>query len=151
MDMYVAVLPNFASTMSLPDGFSLLGATTKEQALARVEDADMSNMPDGEFDVGPEGTYLIEFGINEPLGQQLGRYTFRYCSYDGGRQINVWQTYHNRFRIEVVHEDFGRRELNFDLNHLGVGVEHKMAFGWSAEGIRCFVDGADVLPSEDIS
>lgn len=135
------VIPNFTSDQRLPSGFRLLGTEDGTDALRRAERVDMSNLPGGHFDVPSEGTVLMQFGINEPLVDQLGRYQFRHCSEDGRRQLSVWQTYRNRFRIEVVHEAFGRRELTLDLNHLEVGVDHKMCFAWSREGIRVALNG----------
>lgn len=126
------VIPNFRCMHALPPEFRLLGST------------DMSRLPGEMFEGLHEGTFLVQFNLNEPMQAQLGRYILRHCSRDGRRQMNVWQTYRNRFRIEVVHDAFGRRELTLDLNHLTVGAEHKIAFSWGDDGIRCSVDGSRV-------
>lgn len=135
------VIPNFAGTQRLPSGFRVLGAEDGTEVLRRAKEVDMSHLPGGGFDVLSEGTFLMQFSINEPLADQPGRYQFRHCSDDGLRQLSVWQTYGNRFRIEVVHSSFGRRELTLDLNHLEVGVDHKMCFTWSRDGIRVALNG----------
>lgn len=127
------VIPNFGCVHALPPEFRLLGSST-----------DISRLPIETSDVLDEGTILVEFSINEPMQAQLGRYLLRHCSRDGRRQLNVWQTFRNRVRIEVVNDAFGRRELTLDLNHLAVGTYHKMAFSWGKEGIRCSVNGSRI-------
>jgi hypothetical protein len=145
IDATHVVIPNFEASKEIPPGFRLLGSTLISEIFANVGHADLSQMPNGEFEMTAEGAILFEFTINEPLTEQLGRYTYRYCSSDGRRQASAWQTYANAFRIEVVHETFGRRELNFDLNHLTVGTLHKMAFTWSADDLACALDGGAVM------
>ena len=97
------------------------------------------------FELNHEGWVVVEFGINEPLSDQLGRYLIRRCSKDGRQQLSVWQTYRNQCHLELVHEAFGRRVLVLDLNHLSTGTLHKMAFTWAADGIRCSVNGGGVI------
>jgi hypothetical protein len=138
---HYAIIPNFSAQQTLPPDFRLLGSEPVPSFLERVEDVDLTRIPDERFDVLPEGTITMTFGIFSPLMEQIGRYLMRFCAADGRRQLSVWQTYQNRFQIEVVHEHFGRRELTTDLNNLSVYKDHKMAFSWSKDGISLAVDG----------
>jgi len=139
------VIPNFSSKYRLPAGFSLLGSHDIATQRQRTDEFDVSALPGGVFDVHAEGAVFLEFYIDRPLADQEGRCLIQYCSPDGRRQLSAWQTYRNRFRFEVVHEALGRLTLAADLNHLAVGVAHKMLFGWNRDGIVCCVDGGEIL------
>jgi hypothetical protein len=138
---HYAIIPNFNSQKTLPPDFRLLGSEPIPSFLEHIGELDLTRIPNERFDVLPEGTILLEFGIYSPLMEQVGKYLIRYCSADGRRQLSVWQTFQNRFRLEVVHEQFGRRELTIDLNNLSTDREHKMALAWNKNGISLEVDG----------
>ncbi|TPQ34588.1 hypothetical protein C2U70_16845 [Bradyrhizobium guangdongense] len=93
-----------------------------------------------------EGTIVIEFGINEPMTSQLGKSLVFFSSPDGAKQLRLWQSFANHFRVDVVHPTFGRRTFRGDLNHLEVGRLHKLAVGWSMEGMSAFVNGEELEP-----
>lgn len=138
---HYAIIPNFRAQKTLPSDFRLLGSEAIPSFLEHIGDLDLTRIPNERFDVLPEGTILLEFSIFSPLMNQTGKYLMRYCSADGCRQLSVWQTFQNRVRFEVVHEQFGRRELTINMNNLSVDEEHKMAFSWSENGISLAVDG----------
>jgi hypothetical protein len=138
---WFAVVPNFSSPHRLPNGFLLPGTCDINDGARHFETPVGSGLRNETFSVGSVGTIAISFGIYEPLGNQKGLYLLRHCSSDGREQLSVWQSYRNIFRIEVVAEQFGRRALDIDLNHLEIDVTHHMAFCWSEDGIRCAVNG----------
>jgi hypothetical protein len=87
-----------------------------------------------------EGTIALEFSINAPLREQMGRSLLNYCSSDGMRQIRLWQSFRNHFRADIVERAFGRRTCA-NLNDLSVGTVHKLAISWSGSASTAAVDG----------
>ena len=141
IETYHYVIPNFSSEHRLPGSFQLPGTCDIGDAARWFGTPDHLVQIERPFSPGATGTFQVSFFINEQLAQQKGLYLLRHCSGDGREQLSVWQSFGNFFRIEVVIEQFGRRSLDFDLNHLAIGVTHHMAFCWSEDGIRCAVDG----------
>ena len=140
----VAVLPNFSSSYMLPKHFRLFGSCDFNDFQRRFGVPEPQVQTRQPFLIGAVRTIMLEFGIYTPFAEQSGLYLCRHCSMDGREQLNVWQTYRSLFRIEIIEEVFGRRTLDFDLNHLAVGVTHRMVFTWDENGIRCAVNGAMV-------
>lgn len=138
---HLAVVPNFSAKFRLPANFRLPGACGLNEFLQRSGSATVFDQADDSFSLGSVGTFCFSFGIYEPLSSQKGLYLCRYSSNDGWEQLNIWQTYRSVFRIEIVEKGIGRLTLDFDLNHLAIGVTHHMAFAWNEDGIRCAVDG----------
>ena len=123
---YSVIIPNPEPAISLPDWFSILGSN--EEQFDNVS-------------VAKEGWLLVEFSIQVPLGQQLGKSIYFKCERHGKSQFRLWQSFKNCFRVDVVHQDFGRRTFEADLNYLAVDVNHKLAVGYSAEAARVAVNG----------
>ncbi len=129
---YNTVIPNSDPVRSLPGDFTILGA--------EVQDINMTS---------GEGTIYIEFEIPEPLAKQRGRQVFYHCTGDGRHQLRLWQSFSNRFRVDFVHPGFGRRNFEGDLNYLEINVKHRLAAGFSSEGIKVNVDGTELHQIEE--
>lgn len=97
---------------------------------------------------GGKGFVAIKFDIGEPLSEQTGRSLYNYCSSDGTRQLRLWQSFENHFRVDIVDVSFGRRTFRSDANELSVGTVHDLAVGWSAESLWVAVDGRPLEPVE---
>ncbi|MBZ9813420.1 hypothetical protein [Mesorhizobium sp. CA7] len=136
-----AVLPNYAAEFRLPPKFSLLGSHPLQGVGGSVID-EQFHMPE-------TGTIVVEFHLGEELSEISGRYLLHYCSADGWRQINIWQHFREKSRIETWHEVSGHHSLDLDLKHLKVGVLHKMAFTWSNDGLSFSIDGSEVISSKN--
>lgn len=128
------LIPNYASRNNLPKGFGVLGSCLPSNDVRQFE----SNPQ--------EGSIVIEFSINEPLDAQQGRSLLWRSSNDGRYQLRLSQTHMNKFRVEVVTPDLGRKYQDFDLNWLPVGEPVKLAASWSEDGIRLAALGKIVNP-----
>jgi hypothetical protein len=169
---YYVVIPNPEAATHLPNDFAILGwderlpEIRKETIWQTIRwwvkviriflfhkphawPKNINRPSDWSAVSGREGTVLIEFGINQPLPEQLGRSIVNYCSRDGRRQIRLWQSFKNHFRADIVDVSFGRRTFRTDLNDLAVGVAHKLAVGWSAESPTAAIDGRLLEPIAD--
>jgi hypothetical protein len=147
MSRHIAVLPNFA-IQTLPANFKLPGHRSLE-VMSEPKDMDLALGAINDFELTPSGTMTIEFSLNERLDEQPGRFLMSYCSTDGRKQLGVWQSYNNFFRIDIIHDAFGRRSLKQKFDFLAPGILHKLMFTWSEEGITCMVNRFAIYRSQE--
>ena len=162
---YVSIVPNGNKNIVLPKEFFVLGFDERGPPLRvptwsqRLADfffwlllwirGEWPHFPvkrpgKSDFDMlleGGVGTMFIEFGIYEPLSDQIGRSLFYYCSRDGRRQLRLWQSFKDHFRADVVDTLFGRRVFRANLNDLEVNRQHRLAISWSDQSLSIAVDG----------
>ncbi|MDG4895584.1 hypothetical protein P9272_18600 [Mesorhizobium sp. WSM4976] len=127
------VIPNYSAEAKLPDGFRLLGS----RPVARIMGEDKN-----EFELTKQGMMRFNFGIYKEMEKQTGRYMVSYVSSDGFRQLNIWQDFFDRSRIEFWHEESGHHILDFDMTDIVPGETNKIAIQWSSEGLAVALNGA---------
>ncbi|MDG4900522.1 MULTISPECIES: hypothetical protein [unclassified Mesorhizobium] len=127
-----SVIPNYAAELKLPDAFLILGSHKMTTVGGNVVDP---------FELPPTGVICINFEITKDMSQQAGRYIIQYCSGDGRRQLNLWQDFFDRSRLEVWHEESGHHVLDFDMTGIEQGKLHKAAIRWNGTGLAIALNG----------
>lgn len=118
-----AIVPNPNASVSLPEGFRILGAH------------------DAKLDMVADGAMRIEFETYSAASKQLGRQLFYHCSTNGYYQLRIWQSHRNRLRLDVVNPTRGRTTKAYEADALEEARGHKIALRWKPEPIACALDG----------
>ncbi|BCG80689.1 hypothetical protein [Mesorhizobium sp. 113-3-3] len=135
-----SVIPNYNAEFVLPKDFRLLGSHP-DMTITDENDVEKT------FEMGAEGGLLTKFAPEAELSDHGGVHIVQYCSRDGRQQINVWQDFNNRARVEVWHEEAGHHTLDIDLSTIRLNQTNKALVTWSKRGIRFVVNGNGVIKS----
>lgn len=135
-----SVIPNYNAKFVLPKDFRLLGS---HPDMVITDENDVERP----FEMGEEGGLLTEFAPETELSDHGGVHIVQYCSQDGRQQINVWQDFNNRARVEIWHEKAGHHTLDVDLSAIRLNQPNKALVTWSKRGIRFVINGNEVIKS----
>ncbi|MDX8468195.1 hypothetical protein RFM26_21075 [Mesorhizobium sp. VK23B] len=135
-----SVIPNYAASFVLPQDFRLLGSHPDMMIINE-------NGFETPIEMGREGYLLTEFKPDSELSDHEGAHIVQYCSRDGRRQINIWQDFNKRARVEIWHEEAGHHTLDIDLSQIRLGKTNKALVTWNRRGISFVINGIEVIKS----
>lgn len=126
INSYYYIVPNITTRDDLPTNFKILG--TNES----IEGLELNDT---------EGTIEMAFTIPKESEKQLPLFIFHNSSRDGKYQVQVWKTWSDKLRMDIVTPSLGRIFVESESMNLDTNKSIKFAGTYGKGDVNMYLNG----------